>query len=643
MVSTSTGGRRRTAASMAPLVLDLVAGLGLSLLALTHHVSASAAANTGPHTFPGRQSVNFDFGWRHYLGDPTPRQCGEIKVGYNYGTGGTAVHGIPDAPTCCDRCAAAQDCVAWDWNPTTLDCWLKQDASGPVAANRSTGVIPPPAWPPAASQPGFDDSEWLGVDAPHDMLIAQQYSETEGDPKYAFLPRGEGWYRKHFSLPTEWRDTDTVNAADASAVYIVFEGVYHVTTAWLNGVQLDGGNSHLAGYTSFALRIDGVPGLAYSDDVAAGVADANVLALHVDASFGTNWWYAGGGLMRHYHIVRVPSTAASLGAFGQGVFAYGANLTGIAGDPGAGGLKAAAGKLNAMATVTNIGSQAAVGGQVVSVRLPASRAASTVSARFTLYDATGAPVGSPTTTPAMPAPAGTNDTATLSTVIDVSDVNLWSVPRPYLYTLVTDILYASGAGAPATVVDTVNVTSLGFRSVNFTADEGLFLNGYHVKVRGFCDHSNFGGVGAAVPDRVNLFRVQALRAVGANSWRMAHNPPIPARLDFTDALGMTVLDENRNYGGTDGQGGFSRQTGWQQVADMGDLVQRDRNRASVMAWSFCNGGCGMFERAVCVGLCWGVVGFVCVYRCAWLLLPLLLCVAVSPMCRVSRASLSLTR
>ena len=36
----------------------------------------------------------------------------------------------------------------------------------------------------------------------------------------------------------------------------------------------------------------------------------------------------------------------------------------------------------------------------------------------------------------------------------------------------------------------------------------------HVKIRGFCNHESFGGVGMAIPDRVNLFRAQGLRSVG---------------------------------------------------------------------------------------------------------------------------------
>ena len=118
-------------------------------------------------------------------------------------------------------------------------------------------------------------------------------------------------------------------------------------------------------------------------------------------------------------------------------------------------------------------------------------------------------------------------------------------------------------------------------------DISRMVNGAATKVRGFCDHSNFGGVGGAVPDRVNLFRAQLLRSVGGNAWRMAHNPPVPSRLDIMDRLGMLAMDENRDYGGILQQGGLSSETLKEQIQDMGDLVQRDRSHPSVMLWSFC--------------------------------------------------------
>ena len=95
-------------------------------------------------------------------------------------------------------------------------------------------------------------------------------------------------------------------------------------------------------------------------------------------------------------------------------------------------------------------------------------------------------------------------------------------------------------------------------------------------------------MGAAVPDRVNLFRAQMLRSVGGNAWRMAHNPPVPARLDIMDRLGMVAMDENRDYGGNKGQGGTTAESAAEEEVDMGDLVQRDRSHPSIVLWSFCN-------------------------------------------------------
>ena len=86
----------------------------------------------------------------------------------------------------------------------------------------------------------------------------------------------------------------------------------------------------------------------------------------------------------------------------------------------------------------------------------------------------------------------------------------------------------------------------------------------------------------AVPDRVNLFRAQMLRAFGGNSWRMSHNPPIPVLLDILNRLGVVAWDENMKFGNN---------SVW--LMDQRDMVRRDRNNhPSVMVWSFCNeGGC----------------------------------------------------
>lgn len=88
----------------------------------------------------------------------------------------------------------------------------------------------------------------------------------------------------------------------------------------------------------------------------------------------------------------------------------------------------------------------------------------------------------------------------------------------------------------------------------------------------------------AIPDRVNLYRAQALRSVGGNGWRMSHNPPAPELLDILDRVGVVAMDETRilNSDNT-------------SVMNMGAMVKRDRNHPSVIIYSYCNEGKSLRE------------------------------------------------
>lgn len=511
-----------------------------------------------------RERVNFDFGWRHKLGNntpppspspypspappPPPVHCSGVEVGYNWGSGGSSKK-VANATECCTLCNADRTCGCWDFVPTpdpkhpTENCWLKTNCTTKVKeADRITGKsaqapappTPVPGSKPAQSKPSFDDSSWLNVNAPHDMLIHQDLNGA-AEFKMGYYFRNDGWYRKHFALPAEWKGT---------TVEVYIEGSFHRTQAWLNGVPL---GLHQAGYTSFSLRLDNVPGVQF------GPGATNVLAVYVDATTGTGWWYEGGGLFRHNWLVQ--NNAVHLATDMTWVFN---NVTASGGAI-----------FNTETTVVNDG-------------------ASTASylVRSTIVDpATGASVGTATSS-VLEVGAGAEVTSRVA--VHVDQVSLWSVQTPSLYTVMVEVLDSTAAGTDATSThDAINITT-GVRTVVWSSDTGMSLNGKAVKLRGFCDHSNFGGIGGAVPDRVNLFRAQALRAVGGNSWRMAHNPPAIARLDIMDALGMIAMDENRDYGGAVGQGGHTLESVTDELVDMSDLIKRDRNHASVVMWSFCN-------------------------------------------------------
>ena len=200
----------------------------------------------------------------------------------------------------------------------------------------------------------------------------------------------------------------------------------------------------------------------------------------------------------------------------------------------------------------------------------------TAVVRFNLTQPDGTPApapsgGWPQTTLTIPAGATVDARATIAVAAPL----LWSSAAPTLYTVAVTVM--DGAGKS---IDSVAV-SHGFRQLRYDANNGFFLNQQHFKVRGFCDHNNFAVVGMAVPERVNLFRAQASRAVGGNGRRTSHNPPDSSMLDIYDRVGIVVMDENRLFDNT---------TAF--VTNMGALVKRDRNHPSVVIWSFCNeGGC----------------------------------------------------
>jgi beta-galactosidase len=250
---------------------------GLRTLLLLGLAAASSAS---------RDVVNFDFSWKHHLGEPpSPRSanctssCGED--GFNYGDGGHMIGVVKSKEDCCAACAADPTCLAWDMvteddgSQKKGDCWIKPEDAPKVAnAKRVSGRLAPPdgpALPNAWAQPGFDDSAWESVDAPHDMLIGGTFSQANSN-KQAFLARGAGFYRKHFDLPAAWQH--------GSSVWIYLEGVFHETQTWLNGHSL---GNHSAGYTSFWYRLDNVPGVVWG----GSGGSSNVLAVADDASTGT--------------------------------------------------------------------------------------------------------------------------------------------------------------------------------------------------------------------------------------------------------------------------------------------------------------------------------------------------------------------
>ena len=113
-----------------------------------------------------------------------------------------------------------------------------------------------------------------------------------------------------------------------------------------------------------------------------------------------------------------------------------------------------------------------------------------------------------------------DDTLIVDARVDLDHAALWSLEEPNLYRVVSQLQ----SGGKVTDHDSA---TFGIRSIRFDPDHGFFLNGKPVKIKGTCVHQDHAGVGIAVPDRIHYERVAALKAMGANGCRTAHNQAAP--------------------------------------------------------------------------------------------------------------------
>ena len=137
----------------------------------------------------------------------------------------------------------------------------------------------------------------------------------------------------------------------------------------------------------------------------------------------------------------------------------------------------------------------------------------------------------------------------------------------------------------ATLADEETV-SFGIRQPEFKPDTGFWLNGKNIKLKGVCVHCDGGAFGAAVPNAVWERRLEALKELGVNAIRTAHDPPSPDFLDLCDRMGFLVMDETFDCW-TVGKNPYDYHLYFRDwfTTDARDMVLRDRNHPSVILYS----------------------------------------------------------
>jgi beta-galactosidase len=373
-----------------------------------------------------------------------------------------------------------------------------------------------------AIDPKFDDKAWRDVTLPHDWVVALPFEKSPNvdvmahgyKPVGGLYPQNSiGWYRKHF----------TIHKADSGQRFTVqFDGIFRDAEIWCNGFYLGNNKS-------------GYLGISYDITDYINYKKENVLTVRVDASQYEGWFYEGAGIYRHVWLNKFPNI--HIGE--NGIFA-----------------SSFVRENEAYITVSTTLSNKHLGED---------------SEEVTVYcyvtDRNGKKIAESAQNKIQ---IKAQQTRTETQLMSIQNAHLWSLEDPYLYKVFSVI--KSGDK----ILD-IQKIRFGIRTIRIDPGRGLFLNEKHVKIQGVNCHQDHAGVGSAMPDRLQYYRIELLKEMGVNAYRASHNAPTPELLDACDSLGMLVMDEQRLLNSSP-----------EYMDQLERLIKRDRNHPSVFLWSIGN-------------------------------------------------------
>ena len=370
--------------------------------------------------------------------------------------------------------------------------------------------------------PATPDSTWTTVDVPHDWAIAGPFAQTN-------TTGGAGAFAP---AGIGWYRKHFAMPAGAAnkRVFVEFDGVMANSDVWINGKLL---GHRPSGYISF--RYDLTDALHPGD---------NVLAVRADnEQQPASRWYEGAGIYRHVRLLMLDPVHVA--AWGTAVSTPSVTAT--------------AASVRVRSTVDN-----------------QSTTAASVQINVALIGPSGKLAGTMHSEPQQIAPG---EQVTFEATANVPNPDRWDTFHPALYRARVEVV-TNGKAADSDQV------AFGIREFHFDAATGFYLNGRNLKLKGVALHVDVGGLGVAAPVGAWEHRLAALRAMGANAIRTAHNPVAPEFLDLCDRMGFLVMDEMFDQW-------LVAKTPYDYhlyfkdwyLTDTRDTVRRDRNHPSVILWS----------------------------------------------------------
>lgn len=359
----------------------------------------------------------------------------------------------------------------------------------------------------------IDISNWDIIDVPHDYLLDEDFSQ-ENLISQGYRARRNAWYRKTFKVDSEYQGRHAL---------LLFEGISGSATVYLNGSIV--GRS-FSSYTE--LEIDVTDRLYYGEKI-------NTLAIHIDADSSEGWWYEGLGIYRHVLLYSKPTIHIT----NNGVWV----------NPKL--IKHSQNNWD-VEIKTNIENAGYEDGEYI------------IHNKIYFGDVLIAEEKSDWNI------CEANECIEFVQNITVQNPERWDIDNPVLYTVETFL------ESRYREID-CEKTRFGFRTFYADPDKGFILNGKPIKIKGTCNHQDHAGVGIAVPDSVQYYRIRLLKEMGTNAYRCAHHMHSKAVLDACDEYGLIVMDENRHFECTP-----------EVLSQVKNMICRDRNHPSVCFYSLFN-------------------------------------------------------
>ncbi len=376
------------------------------------------------------------------------------------------------------------------------------------------------------------NEEGKKITLPHDAMCHEMRSmDSRGRHNIGWFEGCDYVYWKNFDAPAEY---------EGSRLVLEFEGVYHNAEVYVNGQKAA---FRPYGYTNFYVDISKMVNYGEENEIC-------VITHNSDQP--NSRWYTGSGIYRPVWLYIGKENFVDIN-----------------------GVKIRTLEYDQKSDTAYIGIKVnAVGVEQIEISIEDPRGEQVYSGKLLYNSEENSHSNTGSDRSAEEKASAENGSLIRTRKVKLANPALWSVDTPQLYTCIVR------CGE-----DEVR-ERFGVRTLTWTTDNGIAINGEHVILKGACIHHDNGVLGACAFPEAEERKIKILKETGYNAVRCAHNPCSKALLDVCDRLGMLVMDEYTDmwYIHKNEYDYASYMKDWWQQ-DLRDMVEKDYNHPSVIMYS----------------------------------------------------------